>query len=63
VARNNGLPEAWLHTPEEIAEIQQGRAEANQQAQQMAMAEQAASAAQKLSSAAPGLAERAMNGI
>jgi hypothetical protein len=29
----------------------------------MAMAEQAASAAQKLSSAAPGLAERAMNGL
>ena len=63
VARNNGLPEAWLHTPEEIEAIQEGRAQQAQQAQQMAMAEQAASAAQKLSSAAPGLAERAMTGL
>ena len=49
VARNNGLPEAWLRSPEEIAIIGEARAQQAQAAAQMEMAEKAASAGQKLS--------------
>lgn len=49
VARNNGLPEEWLRTPEEIATIGEARAQQAQAAAQMQMVEQAASAGQKLS--------------
>lgn len=47
LARAQGLPEKLIRTPEEVAAIQQGRA----QAQQMAQAEQMAGAAQKLGGA------------
>jgi hypothetical protein len=63
VARNNGLPEEWLRSQEEMQAIEQARAEQADAAMQMQQAEQAASAAQKLSAAAPGLADRAMSGL
>ena len=49
VARNNGLKEDWLNSPEEMAEIANARAQAQQAAASMEMAEKAASAGQKLS--------------
>lgn len=49
VARNNGLKEDWLRTPEELEQIAAARAEAQQAAVTMDMAEKAASAGQKLS--------------
>ena len=62
-ARNNGLREEDIREVEEIEAMQESRAQAAQAQQQMAMAEQGASAAAKLSSAAPGMAERMLGGI
>lgn len=47
LARANALPETFIRTPEQIAQIQQAR----QQSQQMAAAEQAANGIQKLGGA------------
>lgn len=54
VDRGNGLPADLHRTPEEVAEIQQQRAEAEAQQRQVEMMTQAATAAAKLGVKAPG---------
>lgn len=65
VARNSGLPQEWQNSEEEVAEMMQAQAQANQAAQleQMASAaNQAAGAAQKLGPQAQQAATDAIGG-
>lgn len=54
MARNEGLPEAWLLPAEEVAQQQQARAQRQAQAEQAQIAESVAGAAGKLGSIKPG---------
>ncbi len=54
-ARNAGLPEEWIRSKKEIAELQAARSAQQQQMQQMEMAEKAAGALAKAGQAPPEL--------
>lgn len=56
--RDNGLPEAWRRKPDEVAAIQQARAEAAAKAEQMAMLEQGTKAMGNLAKVPPEAQEK-----
>lgn len=60
-ARNGGLPEDWIRSKKEIEAMQAARAEAQAQAQQLALAEQAAGVAEKIGKTPPDVRQAAMN--